>query len=237
LRRAAGLFLACIVGALGCWGADNHPAAGSAAEDLFPLVAGTKWVYEVRMANLGKLQIEHHARGTMELPKGTGEVFVVDETNLGPNLGFVETQPVGYFVTDEGYLARLTGLDYDDDGKLMYVGVEDPAWILPINPEQGHAWGQLTKMFQTPEGGGADLGWSGQVEDPEPVSVPAGDFDDATVIMLTYRDSHEPGVEPLLIYHDYYVRGIGLVRSVADDPDGDESKRVETVLKSFQFPD
>lgn len=57
------------------------------------------------------------------------------------------------------------------------------------------------------------------------------------MVALTYRDSHEPGVEPLMIYRDYYVRGVGLVRSIADDPSGDESKRIETVLKSYAFPD
>lgn len=229
-----GFVFACLLVLLAC--TDNHPAEGSAAQELFPLIPGTKWVYEVR-ASIGRLELEYLARGTMELPNGRGEVFVVDETNRGPNLGFVETQPVGYFVTDEGYLARLTALDYDDDGKLMFVGVEEPAWILPINPQEGQAWGQMTKMFQTPEGGGGDLGWSGEVQGTAKVSVPAGEFEDATVVHLTYRDSHEPGVEPLLLYYDYYVRGIGLVRSVADDPAGDESKRIETVLKSYQFPD
>lgn len=224
----------CLVGILGC--GDNHPAEGSAAQELFPLVPGTKWIYEVR-SSLGNLEIEYHARGTMDLPKDKGKVFIIDETNRGPSLGFVDTQPVAYFVTDEGYLARLTALDYDEDGKLMYVGVEEPAWILPLNPEEGHAWGQVTKMFQTPEGGGGDLGWSGEVEESVAVEVPAGEFPEATVVALTYRDSHEPGVEPLMIYRDYYVRGVGLVRSIADDPSGDESKRIETVLKSYAFPD
>lgn len=221
--------------ALACSGGSNHPAEGSAAQDLFPLVPGAKWVYQIS-SELGNLEIEYHARGTMELPKNHGAVFVVDETNKGPSLGFVETQPVAYFVVDEGYLARLTALDYDDDGKLMYVGVEEPAWILPLEPESGHAWGQMTKMFQTPEGGGGDLGWSGEVRGTKAVSVPAGEFPEATEVRLSYRDAGDPGVEPLLIYYDYYVRGVGLVRSVAEDPAGDESKKIETVLKSYEFP-
>lgn len=222
---------------LACGGTDsNHPAAGSAAQELFPLVPGARWTYQIRAAELGNLELEYHARGMMDLPKGNGKVFVVDETNTGPNMGFVETQPVGYFVTDEGYLARLTALDYDDDGKLIYVGVEEPAWMLPLEPEAGHAWGQMTKMFQTPEGGGGDLGWSGEVIGSAAVSVPAGDFAEATEVRLTYRNAGDPGVEPLLIYYDYYVRGVGLVRSVAEDPAGDPGKKVETLLKSFEFP-
>ncbi len=228
------LFLASLVLG-GCQ--DNHPAQGSAAEELFPLVPGTKWVYQIQGQQLGHLEIEHHARGTMDLPKGNGQIFIVDETNRGPNLGFVDTQPVGYFVDDDGYLARLTALDYDDEGKLMYVGVEEPTQILPINPEVGQSWGQLTKMFQTPGGGGGVQGWSGEVEQSAEVSVPAGEYVDSTVVFLTYRDSDDPDEPPLMVYRDYYVRGVGLVRSVADDPSGDEAKRIETVLKSFSFPD
>ncbi len=66
--------------------------------------------------------------------------------------------------------------------------------------------------------------------------MPAGSFSGATEIRLTYRDSPDPEDPPLLNYSDYYVRGVGLVRSVAEDPAGDPSKRVETLLKSFEFP-
>ena len=45
-----------------------------------------------------------------------------------------------------------------------------------MEPEEGHTWGQMTKMFQSPEGGGGDLGWSGEVKGTTAVSVPAGDF-------------------------------------------------------------
>ncbi len=213
----------------------HHPAEGSAAEEYFPLVEGAQWVYEVR-SKLGNLKVESTARGLLELPDDRGEVFVVDETNLGPSLGFVETSPVGYYANEEGYLARLTALDYDEEGGLRFVGEEDPAWFLPLNPEEGHRWGQLTKMFQTPEGGGGNLGWDGEIKGLADVSVPAGDFKDAIEVRLSYRDAGEPGVDPLMIYRDYYVRGVGLVRSVAEDPSGDADKRVETVLISFKFP-
>lgn len=230
---AAGLLVGALL-ALGCSRA-NHPAEGSAAEEYFPLVEGAHWVYEVR-STLGSLKLESTARGLLTLPQERGEVFVVDETNLGPSLGFVETSPVGYYASEEGYLTRLTAIDYDDDGELRFVGEEDPTWFLPLEPREGHRWGQLTKMFQTPEGGGGDLGWNGEIRGLTEVSVPAGDFKDAIEVRLTYRDAGEPGVEPLMIYWDYYVRGVGLVRSVAEDPGGDDTKRIETVLLSYEFP-
>jgi len=219
---------------LGCNRA-NHPAEGSEAQALFPLVKGAKWVYEVR-SKLGDLRLESTARGVLTLPDERGEIFVVDEKNLGPSMGFVETAPVGYFADEEGYLARLTAIDYDDEGGLRFVGEEDAAWFLPLDPKTGQRWGQLTDMFDTPEGGGGELGWSGEVLGLADVTVPAGDFKDAVEVRLTYRDAGEPGVEPLMVYHDYYVRGIGLVRSIADDPSGNPDNRVETVLMSFEFP-
>lgn len=214
---------------------ENHPAEGSAAQELFPLVSGAKWVYEVR-SKLGDLQVESTARGVLPLPDERGEVFVVDEKNLGPSMGFVEIAPVGYFVSEEGYLSRLTALDYNDEGGLRFVGEEDAAWFLPLEPHAGDRWGQLTDMFDTPEGGGGELGWSGEVLGLADVTVPAGAFKDAIEVRLTYRDAGEPGVDPLMIYHDYYVRGVGLVRSVAEDPSGNPDNRVETVLMSFEFP-
>lgn len=231
---AAAIALISLGAVLGCDRA-NHPAEGSAAQELFPLVEGAKWVYEVR-SKLGDLRLESIARGVLELPDERGEVFVVDETNLGPSMGFVETAPVGYFADEEGYLSRLTAIDYDDAGALRFVGEEDAAWFLPLDPKAGHRWGQLTDMFDTPEGGGGELGWSGEVMGLADVTVPAGEFKDAVEVRLTYRDAGEPGVEPLMVYHDYYVRGVGLVRSVADDPSGDPNNRVETVLVSFEFP-
>ncbi len=89
---------------------DAKPAGGEAAMDYFPLVTDARWVYRIR-SGLGSFDVEVIARGEMALPDGHGQVFVMDERNLGNSFGFAEVAPVGYIRTD-GYVARLAGIDY-----------------------------------------------------------------------------------------------------------------------------
>jgi hypothetical protein len=212
-------------------GCSPQPATGTAAEEYFPMVANARWRYELS-SELGNLEMEVTARGSMPLPGGA-ELFVMDERNLGPRLGFAETSPVGYVVA-EGYVARVVGIDYDAAGALRRVGQDEPAWVLPVRPEPGQTWGQQTGLFQTPEGGGAQLGWSGEVKPVTRMTVPAGTFDVIEVQTL-YRDASDPGVGPQAIYHDYYARGVGLVRSVVEDPEN-PANRIDQVLVEYRFP-
>jgi hypothetical protein len=212
----------------------SRPASGPAAAEWFPLVEGASWVYELR-SGMGRLEVEVTARGEMALPGERGRVFVMEERNLGPDLGFVETAPVGYLVR-EGYLARLTGIDFDDKGQLRVLGQEEPAWFLPLDPRPGQHWNQSTKLFEMPEGGGAQLGWRGEVRARTRIRVPAGSFEDVTEIETVYRENAEGGGQIDVVYHDFYVRGVGLVKSVSEDPTGDSSHRVEQVLRSYHFP-
>ena len=234
-RRAASLALCVLVAALACEGGERgRPARGAAAEDYFPLVEGAVWVYEVRTA-AGSLQVEVKARGEMDLPGGRGRVFVMEERNLGPSLGFVQTAPVGYLVR-EGYLDRLTGLDFDSAGKLRLLGTEDAAHLLPLDPVPGRTWSQTTRLFEMPEGGGGQLGWSGTVRTRTRIEVPAGAFDDVAEVEIVYQDASPSGPGDRVVYQDYYARGVGLVRSVTVDPSGDQSHTVEQVLRSYRFP-
>jgi len=89
-------------------------------------------------------------------------------------------------------------------------------------------------MFQTPEGGGAELGWSGEVKPRTVVTVPAGRFEDVVEVETLYRDPRE-GVGIEVVYHDFYARGIGLVKSVSEDPSGDPSSRIEQVLLEYHL--
>ena len=222
---------------LGCGGGTDGVSKRAAGGGYFPLVPGAKWIYEIR-SSLGNTKIQVTARGSMELPDGAGEAFILDETSLGRLLGFVETAPVGYQSVAEGYWARRMGLDYDEEGALRSVGREREAtWFLPLDPQPGSAWGQRTEIFATPEGGGGDLGWSGEVLDRLTVSVPAGEFEDVAAIRLVYRDPDRPGISPQLIYSDFYAPGVGLVRSITEDPSGDEDHRLEMVLLSYKFPE
>lgn len=215
-------------------GSNSRPASGPAAESYFPMVDGTRWRYAIS-TELGSLEVEVTARGAETLPGEDLVVFLMDERNLGPNLGFDEVAPVGYLV-EEGYVARIEGLGYDAAGKLRKLGQDRATRLLPVDPQPGDAWGQSNRLFGTPEGGGAKMGWYGDVRERTRVSVPAGTFDDVVEVVTTYFDESRESQQPRAVYHDFYARGIGLVKSVTEDPSGPAGARVEQVLLDYRFP-
>lgn len=220
---------------------DAKPAGGEAAMDYFPLVTDARWVYRIR-SGLGSFDVEVIARGEMALPDGHGQVFVMDERNLGNSFGFAEVAPVGYIRTD-GYVARLAGIDYlgrERGGReragLRLLGRFEPTWILPADPKPGLRWEQETDMFGNAGAGGAQMGWSGEVRPRTSVKVPAGRFDDVLEIHSQYHDASEGSLEPKAIYKDYYARGVGLIQSVTEDPSGNEENRILQVLLEYSIP-
>lgn len=218
----------------GC-GRASEPASGEQADSYFPLIPGARWVYELR-TDLGNLRVEVVARGDMQVPGRDLAVFVVDETNRGPSMGFVETAPVAYMI-DGPYRARLAAVDYNEEGGLRLLGKEDaPTWFLPVNPKPGDQWVQENKLFTSPEGGGKRMGWAGEVLRTTQVTVPAGTFDDALEVRSEYWDPQNASEGPTAVYHDYYVRGIGLVRSVTEDPSGDPTHNIEQALLEYRLP-
>jgi hypothetical protein len=231
--RLASVGCALAVLLLGCRG-ETRPASGAAAREWFPLERGARWVYEVQ-TELGSVELEVTARGDVALRDGTGKLFVMDELNRGPTLGFVESAPVGYRV-ENGYIARFQAVDYDADGKLRFLGQDVPTWFLPLEPKVGHRWFQSNQLFSTPESPGAKLSWAGHVVGISPLEVPAGQFAEALQIHIEYRDS-DAGEHPTMVYDDWYAKGVGLLRSRTHDPGGDDSKDVEIRLLAYGFPE
>jgi len=222
------------IGSLGACTQESKPASGPAAKEYFPKVEGGRWVYSLS-TSFGKLELEVKARGEMDLPDGRGPAFIMDESNLGPELGFVETSPVAY-VVDEAYLARISAVDYDDSGKLRMMGRDEPTWVLPLDAKPGHSWRQQTGLFQNAEGGGGKLGWSGEVKARTAVTVPAGRFEDVLEIETHYRDVNAKEIQADVVYRDYYARGVGLVKSVTEGLSEDPESRIEQVLLEYHLP-
>jgi hypothetical protein len=212
---------------------DRQPATGAAGQEWFPLQEGAKWVYEVR-TGLGTIEMEVNARGQVALREGNGTLFVMDERNRGPKLGFVESAPVGYKV-DQGYHARFQAVDYDEAGKLRFLGQDTPTWFLPVDPKPGHSWIQSNQLFATPENAGGAMNWMGRVVGTGGLKVPAGDFPEALQVHIEYRES-DAVERPTMVYDDWYARGVGLLRSVTHDPSGDSSKDIELTLIEYHFP-
>ncbi len=214
---------------LACAGGGGEPAPG---EGYFPLIEGAQWTYKLQ-SELGSLELEVELLGEQELPGELPLAFVADERTPGPVLGFAEVSPVAYVIED-GYVARFQEIGYDGQGKLRALGQAEATRILPVDPRPGQKWGQQHSLFATPEGGGAELSWAAEVGELTTVSVPAGTFDDVVEVVIRYYEGSDP--QPKIVYRDYYARGVGLVKSLTEDPGGNERNTVEQVLVAYKFP-
>jgi hypothetical protein len=207
-------------------------ASGDQGDSFFPLVPGSHWRYSLSTSQ-GTLQIEVTAKGEEALPRDGTLAFVMDERSLGPSLGFDEVAPVAYVIA-EGYVGRIHDIGYDGSGKLRALGQNDPTWILPLAPRTGASWDQQSVLFENPAGEGAHMQWGADVGPLVNVTVPAGSFDGVVEIVSRYSDGASG--DPKVIYRDYYARGVGLIKSVTEDPSGDPSSRIEQVLLDYGFP-
>jgi hypothetical protein len=218
--------------------AESGPQSNPETGEYFPLVPNGRWLYSLR-SGLGKFDVEVTGRGEMPVPEGDDQLFVMDERNLGRSLGFAVVSPVGY-VKQAGYMARISGVDYvgsdPESGKLVLLGLYQPTWMFPEDPKPGQTWAQETDMFGNAENPGAILGWSGEVRPLTSVRVPAGRFENVLEVVTEYHDAKEGSLEPKVIYRDFYARGVGLIRSVTEDPSGDSSNRIEQVLLEYSIP-
>ncbi len=217
---------------------EGQPRPNEGSGDYFPMVSKGRWLYSVR-ADRGQFEVEVTGRGEMPLPDAGEPVFVMDERNLGQSLGFAVVAPVGY-VKHGGYVARVSGVDYvgsdPESGELVLLGLFEPIWMFPEEPKPGQTWVQQTDMFGNRENRGAQMGWSGEVRQLTSVRVPAGRFENVLEIETQYRDAAVGSLEPKVIYRDFYARGVGLIRSVTEDPSGDASNRIEQVLLEYSIP-
>ena len=219
-----------------CGPAESPPRApGADVDSYFPLVQGARWVYEYDLG-IGSVEVEVEGRGEFPLDGVDRPVFIADEHNRGEKFGMVETAPIAY-VVQQGYLSRITALDYDAQGRLRRLGGEEPTWILPMPPRPGHVWSQDTRVFDLPDGGGGgDVRWVGEVAKGDPVRVPAGTFDDVIVVRIQYWELKTRPDGPLILHEDSYARGVGLVKSTSRSAGEDDSPLVEERLVRYQFP-
>jgi hypothetical protein len=210
-------------------------AAGAAAQEYFPLVKGAHWVYRVDFGGLRRGEIEIVGQGVRSVAGLEGDVFINDEVIDGKAVGFADVAPVGY-MTVEGYLGQISGLDYDEKGGVRVLAGEDPKRILPIEPKQGATWEETSRMFELPEGGGGVTRWSRRIELRESLEVPAGTFRDVLMVESKYWDDDVSEEQPLMRFEDYYARGVGLLRSVTFNEQEGGRQVVEQSLLRYEFP-
>lgn len=228
--------LAAVVFGFGCGPKESSRAPGVAAKEYFPLVPGAHWHYKLAL-EIGDAEVEVVARGDSAVEGLPGLAFIMDEHALGAEaLGIVEVGPTAYVARD-GYLCRYTGLDYRSPTELRMLGGEDPARVMPIAAAAGAEWTHTTRVLEQPEnGGGGLIKWTGRTKLVAELVVPAGTFTDVLLVETEYWDPSVNADAPLLSYHDYYARGIGLLRSVTRNMRDGGTQMAEQTLLDFDFP-
>jgi len=228
--------LAAIVGAIGCGSSETQRAPGVAANEYFPLVVGARWRYKLAL-EIGSGEVEVVARGDSAVEGLPGLAFIMDEHALGAaQLGIVEVGPTAYVARD-GFLCRYTGLDYRSPTQLRMLGGEDPARVMPLGAAPGAEWTHSTRLLQQPEnGGGGLIKWTGRTVLVPELVVPAGTFKDVLLVETEYFDPSVNADAALLSFHDYYARGIGLLRSVTKNLRDGGIQMAEQTLLDFDFP-
>jgi hypothetical protein len=243
LRRNSLRELALIVGiaasvaSFGCNSSESTHASGAAAKDYFPLVPGAHWRYKLAL-EIGSGEVEVIARGDSAVEGLAGVVFIMDEHALNADaLGVAEVGPTAYVARD-GFLSRYTGLDYREPDRLRMLGEEDPTRVMPLGGAAGAEWTHDTRMLQQPEnGGGGLIKWTGRTKNVAVLVVPAGEFKDVLLVETEYWDPEQSPDAPLLAYHDYYARGVGLLRSVTMNARDGGKQMAEQTLLDFDFPE
>lgn len=220
MRRAAAI-LACALALAGC-----RAPAGSPS--WFPRVPGAVWVYELHTAE-GRSEVRVKALGEREIPERDLRVFLTEETRARDGR-FDPVIPVGY-VEEGGYLARLTDLAYDGEGRLRVLGDGEPTWMLPLDPRPGQRWTQQTRLFAAGDRGKTQR-WEAEVRSLEAIEVPAGRFGDVVEVRSALRDGDGIVVGR---YRDVFARDVGLVYSLALGPGGDPSSGAEMRLLRYQI--
>ena len=209
-------------------------APGPAATEFFPLVKGARWTYKLDLV-VTSTELEVLAKGDTQI-EGLGRLaFVMDERNLGQQLGMAPVGPTAYVAAD-GFLSRYTGLDYTQGDHLKMLGSEDPTRVIPLGAVPGTEWTNETRLMQQPEGGGGLIKWTGRTKRAESVTVPAGTFTDVILVETEYWDPSIDEAAPLISYQDWYARGVGLLRSVTSNARDGGKRMAEQSLESFEFP-
>ena len=201
------------------------------AGDFFPLVRDAVWTYQVKSkSQRTNYVVTDKVIGEKYVPSlnVTGEVVeeYYDMQRGGP-------RPIVY-VTKNGYLSRLSGLDYSK------ADIEAPAWgrseegaFIPLRLFPDLNW--TSKIFPFGHMSGAfDINQTHRSYlENEDVVVPAGHF--SGCIRIETRAIYEGGSYAKigkalrLTYEDWYAPNVGLVKTIAAEggPGGPEMERVE----------
>ncbi|MGH7986435.1 MAG: hypothetical protein ACREQX_09140 [Candidatus Binataceae bacterium] len=208
------------------------------AQSFFPLVANATWTYQIKSkSQRANYVVTDRVLGVKYVPSlnVTGEVV---EEYYNMNRG--GTRPIVY-VTKNGYLTRLSGLDYKKNS------IEAPAWgrsedgmFLPQRLTPNLIWKNTIFPFGHMPGSFDIKQTHRSYFEAGEVVVPAGHF--SNCIRIETQAQYEGGTyakmkaNMRLIYKDWYAPHVGLIKTVAseDRPNGREMEQVQ--LLRFNIP-
>ena len=239
LRSTLVLCWVVAAGVSGCDGSrESDRAPGTAANEYFPLVPGAHWRYKLAL-EIGTGEIEVVARGDSAVDGLAGPRLhhgrararrgrARHRRGRPHGLRRARRLPVPL------HRARLPLAHAAAHAGRRRPRPRDAA----RRPRAGAEWTNDTRLLQQPEnGGGGLIKWTGRTKQVAVVVVPAGSFNDVLLVETEYWDPSVNPDAPLLSYHDYYARGIGLLRSVTKNVRDGGTQMAEQTLLDFDFPE
>jgi hypothetical protein len=203
------------------------------AKTFFPLEKNSVWTYQVKSKSQRKTYVvTDRVMGFKYVPALNVTGDVVEEYY---NMDRGGTRPIVYVIKN-GYLTRLSGLDYDKND------IEAPAWgrsedgmFLPESLAPNLVWSNTIFPFGHMPGSFDIKQTHRSFLENQDVVVPAGHF--SHCIRIETEAHYEGGTyakmkgNMQLTYKDWYAPHVGLVKTVALEggPNGHEMERVELI--------
>jgi DUF3108-like len=216
LRRAGATLAAAALALTVACGCNSPVKPGNAsAPNFFPLGKNFTWTYQVdSKSQQQKYIVVDKVRGEEYVPALKMSAEVVDEFTSMRRGGL---RPVIYYQTADGYLTRLSGLDYSGNK------ITTPPWgrseedkFLPSLLMPDRTWDNLILPYGHLNGSPEIAQHHHSFIESKTIQVPAGAFTGCIRIETNaaYSGGLTTGRHMKLYYLDWYAPNIGLVRSL-----------------------
>jgi hypothetical protein len=183
------------------------------AADFFPLGQGNSWVYRVESKSESYFLIDR-VQGEKYVPAVKVKGKVVEEY-YGISSGSVH--PLVYYPRPDGYLTRVSGLDYSGDS------VTAPPWgksveerFLPLHLAPDFNWDDEMAPFGLTPGAFHVVQRHRALRESNEILVPAGKFKDCIRIEThaNYKSNDPTYPQMAPSFMDWYAPNVGLIRSL-----------------------
>jgi hypothetical protein len=206
----------------------------------FPLGVDDTWVYEIaRPAQDQHARLTIRSRGDQFVEPLRKRAHVVEEryttrSDSAPG----EPYLLAYY-HEEGYVHRAMSLEYKGENIVELGPHAAEERFLPLTLEARSRWRGTTTAYDVPGGAGYAVEQEhAAADEPEPIEVPAGRYDDCirvdtVAVQQIHAEGRARGKPTVLYYRDWYAPNVGLVRSQLSNRQDHSAILAETRLISF----